>query len=322
MSRIPPFRSSLRAALLGLALAAGAVSADTLGPPSPGAATFATAPFSNATIGDATRPVIDVQLNGHPNKMMVHSNASLYVQMIHRIATQVGVRDLRHQGAFGIEAPGKVSTLGRDEGVLDRLTIGDVTVTNVPVSVFETPEPDADVGMLGIGWIRANRVVLDYPGKRILVSPDATQISSLRARLLGAGYVALPMQFDEKANRYTVSATLGRVERAMVVSTVGNLVIDEAFARQAGVKKGAIDREMAGPKGAQIYRYRTGQSIVVRIGTWSSKPVHDAAIEDVYAYASQARPDGEARGGMLGADFLAKAGAVIDFGAKTLYLRK
>ncbi|WP_131721566.1 hypothetical protein [Xanthomonas sp. NCPPB 1128] len=322
MSRIPPFRSSLCASLLGFALAAGAVSADPVGPPGPGASTSATVPFSTATIGEATRPIIEVQLNGHPSKMMVHANASLYVQVIHRIASQVGVRDLRHQGAFGIEAPGKVSTLGRDEGVLDRLTIGGATVTNVPVSVFETPEPDADVGMLGIGWLRANGVVLDYPGKHILVSPDAAQTSNLRTRLLGVGYVALPMQFDEKANRYVVRATLGRVERAMVVSTVGNVVIDEAFAHQAGVKKGAVDGEMYGPKGAKLHRYRTKQPVVVGIGTWSSRPVNDAAIEDVYAYASQARPDGEANGGMLGADFLTKAGAVIDFGGKTLYLRR
>ncbi|MEL4893591.1 hypothetical protein PQU63_19420 [Xanthomonas protegens] len=322
MSRIPPFRSSLRALLLGLALAAGAVSADPVGPPGPSAATSATVPFSTATIGEATRPIIEVQLNGHPSKMMVHANASLYVQVIHRIAAQVGVSDLRHHGAFGIEAPGKVSALGLDKGVLDRLTIGNATVTNVPVAVFETPEPDADVGMLGIGWIRANRVVLEYPAKRVLVNPDAAQIARLRAGLLGDGYVALPMQFDEKEQRYVVRATLGRVERAMVVSTVGNVVIDEAFAHQAGVKKGAVGGEMDGPKGAQLYRYRTERPLVVRIGTWSSKPVDDADIEDVYAYASETRPDGEALGGMLGADFLTKAGAVIDFGDKTLYLRK
>lgn len=322
MSRIPPFRSSLRALLLGLALAAGAVSADPIGPPGPSAATSATVPFSTATIGDATRPIIDVQLNGHPSKMMVHANASLYVQVIHRIATQVGVRDLRHQGAFGIEAPGKVSALGRDEGVLDRLTIGDATVTNVPVSVFETPEPDADVGMLGVGWLRANRVVLDYPGKRVLVNPDATQTSSLRTRLLGAGYAALPMQFDEKANRYVVRATLGRAERSMIVSTVGNAVIDPAFAQLAGVEKGGVYGNASGPRGARLVVYRTKKPVVVHIGTWSSKPVNDATLEDIYAYASQTRPDGEALGGMLGADFLTKAGAVIDFGDKTLYLRK
>ncbi|PPU93863.1 hypothetical protein [Xanthomonas albilineans] len=308
-------RSGVCVSLLVAAITAGATTAD------PAADKSATVPFVYRKLGGATRPVINVQLNGHPYQMMVHSNASFYMQLVHRVAKEVGVGDLQHRGTYGIQEPGKLSPLGLDGGRLNLLTMGKANAVNVPVSVFETPEPKNGVGMLGIKWIAANRVVLDYPGKRVLVSPEAMQTSTLRASLLTKGYVAVPMQFDKEQERYTVRAALGSVERSMTVSTVGEVDIDPEFASQAGVEKSEESKLMSGPKGAQNYAYLTKHPVVVRIGDWSSKPTQDAWIEDQYAYMSQPRPTGEALGGMLGADFLVNAGAVIDFGNKTLYLR-
>lgn len=266
------------------------------------------------------RPVVDISLNGHACRAMIHANAGFYLQINHAQADLVGIKGRKHQDSYGIEKAGKVSALGRDSGTVDRLAIGQLLDRDVPVSIFETPGPkDDQVCMLGLGWISVHALVLDFVRNQATVA-DPAATKALRTRLLSEGYSALPMtRQDGKEGRYLVNVTVGKTSAPMVVSTVSTLTLDTEFARRADIAQGKSLGEYGGPSGATGAIYESRDPVVLEIGTWKSRPLK-ASIEDTYAYSKQARP-ADPLGGMIGADFLIANGAIIDFGSKTLYIR-
>jgi hypothetical protein len=281
----------------------------------------ATVPFAIEHIF-GERPVVEVSLGKMRYRMVIHSNAGFYSQMDHKHAMMADARIFKHSGAFGIEAAGKVSALGRDEGVLPLLYIGECTLRDAPVSIFETPGDDA-TGMLGLKWISENLVVIDYPDHKIYIAPTRTEMAKRNQKLRRGGYTTLPMFRDNETGRYYVIAKIENRTRRMTVNTVASLTIDTAFANAAHLAIGPISSEYGGPGGATGYTYAFGNPIRLSIGNWTSKPIIDGSIEDTYAYMGIDRPANDmlAIGGMIGADFLISHHAIIDFGNLKLYLR-
>ncbi len=279
-----------------------------------------TVPFEIKQI-DGKRPVIAVKVNGHPFHMVIHSNAGFFMQIHHALAGKVGVANARHVGAFGIESKGRLSSLGRDEARVEKLSIGSATFTDLPVSVFETPG-DQDSGMLGLDWIRSNRVIMNYANSTVTANPTSAAVAATRTALLARGYVAIPMERDASTKRYFVHARIGAALKRMDVSTVAETILDTDFAKEAGIETGRVIGTYGGPQGATGQVYATGKAITITLGEWRSGPIDDAIVQDAYAYASQKRPASGAIGGQLAADVMIANGAVIDFGNQTLYLRR
>jgi hypothetical protein len=269
------------------------------------------------------RPVVGVRLNGHPFRMMVHSNASFFAQFGHKTAALVKVREMKRFGEYGIVATGRLSKLGRDEAVIDLLEVGAHADRNAPVSIFETPASDT-IGMLGLKWITANRAIIDFPDKRLTLKPAPDAAAKMKSRLRESGFIDLPMQIDPSRGDFQVSVTLGKATRKMTVSTVAGISIDTAFARDAGVALGEEAGTFGGPTGSQGTRYRTRDPITIKIGNWTSQPSDKATVLDEYVYSSRPRPTDstQAIGGALGADFLIAHDAVVDFGNKLLFVKK
>lgn len=263
-----------------------------------------------------SRPILIVAVNGHEYPAIVHSNAGLFLQINHAQAAAVGVKNLTHKDAYGIEAPGKVSAKGRDTGIAERVAVGGVEDRDVPVDVFEKP---ADVTMLGLGWITAHGIIVDFPHGKIIVPGGAETPKRLAAELTASGYSAHAMRRDPADGRYLVAAEINGEKADMIVSTVVDATIDSAFAARAGVHNGRVAGSYGGPSGATGQDYESAEPVTVVIDRWRSRPLK-LTIEDTYAYMTQARP-ADARGGILGADFLIAHRAVIDFGTMTLYLR-
>ncbi|KAB7770043.1 hypothetical protein [Xanthomonas maliensis] len=264
------------------------------------------------------RPRVHAGFNGKPLEMEIHANAGLYMQLQHAFAKQVGVKILRHAGAFGIESPGQVSKLGRDEGEIADFNVGSTHLPHRPVSVFETP--GEKVGMLGLDWIRDNGIVMDYVKHQVVLNPSHETRQSLSKRMSKSGYVAIPMTENAKG-RFVVPVTINDVTRAMTVGTVAGLILDSDFASAAHVE-GKAGVSYGGPGGATGLEYITDKPIYMMIDTWQSGPVIGIHIHDEYEYMGWPRPASGPTGGTLGADFMIANGAVIDFGAKTLYLKK
>jgi hypothetical protein len=272
-------------------------------------------PFTVQQIS-GSRPIVTVAVNGHDYPAIVHSNAGLYLQINHAQAAAVGVKNLTHKDSYGIEAPGKVSALGRDTGIVEHLAVGSVADRDAPVEVFEKP---ADVTMLGLGWITAHGVIVDFANAKIVVPDGAGTPQRIGALLTASGYSAHAMRRDPADGRYLIAVAINGEKADMIVSTVVDATLDTAFAARAGLHQGRVVGDYGGPSGATGKAYETVEPVTVVIDGWHSQPLK-LTLEDTYAYMKQARPAG-ARGGMLGADFLIAHGAVIDFGTMTLYLR-
>jgi hypothetical protein len=278
-------------------------------------------PFTIESSGGSPRPMIKALFNGHPVRMMVHSDAGFFSQLRHSQAAAFGVVLTGDHESYGIDRAGHVSELGRDQGTVASLRVGKSEVKNVPVSVFEVPQ--SDLGMLGIGWINENRVILDYRRKQATIAPSLDQAKAIGRELRKEGYVALPMTYDERRQRYVVRATVNGVTRSMTVGTATTFLVDTAFADAAGIKHGADEGEGGGPTGTQVAEYPLGAPVRVRINDWISPEISTGAIMDIYGYGAQRRPadPAEANGGTLGGEFLQKTDAVVDFGSRTLFVR-
>ena len=283
---------------------------------------MSTVPFKMETSGNQGRAMVQVRFNGHPFPMMIHSNASFVVQLKHKQAREFGIRNMRDVSkGFGIVRPGEVSDLGFGTGIMDSIQVGHTRNRNVPVTVFEIPQDDR--GMLGIGWIVQNQVVMDYAAKRATLAPTPAWIAMMRARLLKVGYMACPMTFDEADERYKVQVKIANATRAMTVATASNTTIDPDYAAAAGISRGRQVGSGYGPTGTKVPEYAVGSPFAMKIGEWTTQAHPGITILDHYAYLKARRPTApnEVSGGGLGSDFLLNHGAVVDFGNKIIYLR-
>ncbi len=267
------------------------------------------------------RPMIDATLNGFAYRLMVHANSGSYIQVNHAEAARIGVTDMVHKGAYGIQAPGEVSDLGRDDGRLALLTVADVTLADVPIAVFERPSAGSE-GMAGLPFLTLNRAIIDYRRNVLILPRDAAEAVRYGETLAALGYAPHRLVRDAGDGRYLVTVQVGAVARAFVVSTVANTDIDTAFAAAAGIAAGPVSGRWGGPSGTQGETRETAAPLTISIGAWTSQP-DVASIYDLYAYAEAPRPadPAAARGGQLGASFLMTHQAVVDFGQGLLWLR-
>ncbi len=274
-------------------------------------------PFSVEELS-GSRPVITGHMNGTRYRFEVHSNAGLYLQTNHHHATIAKIDKRRHVGTYGIVASGELSDLGRDEGVLSLLEIGHLTWKNVPASVFETTDA-ATTGMLGLKWIEATGLVMDFPTRMLRVTAGQREALPRSLSFPAKGYTPVQMRRDESTGRFLVDVTINEATRPMVVSTVSCLVLDTEFAAVAKVGTGTACGSGGGPTGMVVARHSFEQPVQLTIGEWTSRPM-EGEIEDTYGYSGAGRPATGATGGYLGADFLIANQAVVDFGRRCLYL--
>ncbi len=278
-------------------------------------------PFTIESSGGSPRPTVNALFNGHPMRMIIHSDAELFSQLRHSKAKAFGVQLTGGHENYGIDRSGHVSQQGLDHGTVASLAVGDSVEVNVPVDVFEVPQND--FGMLGIGWIKQNRVILDYGRKQATIAPAPDQAQAIGSELRKAGYVPLPMKYDEHKHRYVVRATINGVTRTMTVGTATIFLLDTGFADAAGVKRGAHGGDGSGPTGTQVKEYPLAAPVRVRIDGWTSPEISVGIVINTYGYTAQKRPANpdQAEGGTLGGDFLQKTDAVVDFGTRTLFVR-
>lgn len=275
--------------------------------------------FTQKISGGQSRPIVVAYFNGRPMKMMVHSNATFTAQLKHHQARAFHLTGMKHVGRYGIDRVGHVSDDGFSRGRARELRVGRTTVRNAPVDVFEVPQDE--YGMLGINWIRNNHAVVDYGQGRVTLNPSDREIASMRKRLLASGYVAVPMRYE--ANRYVVTGMIANGSGRMVVATASSTSIDPVFAKTVGLTLGNVVGQGSGPTGTSIPIYALTSPVRFDFGTFRSRPVPDAVLEDSYAYTADPRPAdlADAVVATLGSDFLTVSGAVVDFHSLVLFVR-
>jgi predicted aspartyl protease len=268
------------------------------------------------------RPFVRVMLNGKPFLFMVHSNAGFYVMTTHANAAAAGVDDLVAKDNYGISSAGHLSGLGRANATLRRLQVGAAAAANVPLAVFEAPQDPPMQGMLGVGWLRARRVILDYDRSRIGFPRTPEESAAEDKRLVAEGYVPHPMAWDENGKSYSVHGVVNGTAVDLDVSTVAENILDTAFARRAGIALGPVVDRYGGPKGATGDQYLAKTQISIVLDGQATAPAQPMIL-DTYAYDTSERaqsPDA-VHTARVGADFMLANRAVIDFGTATLFVR-
>jgi len=270
---------------------------------------------------EGIRPFVPVELNGTPFVFMVHSNASFYVMTTHANAAKAGVTETRRDADFGIGAPGHVSSAGLTRTTLRSLKVGDQVDHDVPFSLFEVPVTSMD-GMLGIGWLRGNSVIVDYDGLRLGFARTLGDARREDARLVHEGFISHRMTWDPDQKRLFVRVELNGERSRMVVSTVSSNIVDVRFARTAGIALGPVVYVDSGPSGARVNNWLSKRPVRVSVDGQKTAWMQPT-VQDTYAYASRTPPADETKwiGGYLGCDFMLANDAVIDFGTGTLLLR-
>jgi len=305
-----PMRRALTFSLL-LALASSPVVAETQW-----------TPFQLREVS-GIRPFVDVRINQVPFSFMVHANAGFYAMTTHANAEQAGVGPLQSSGHYGITAPGQVSNQGVATTTVKTLQVGDDVVKDAPLKVFEAPQKQTMQGMLGMGWLRARRVLVDFDQHRIGIPHSSADTAQERQRLLAAGYVAHAMQWNAATNEYEVQVALNHASANFVVSTVANFYIDDHTAKRANVTLGKVVDTYGGPTGTTGKAYAAASALSLSIEGQAVKVPDNTRVLDLYDYEATPRPASPADqiGGFLGADVMLANHAVIDFGDGVLYLK-
>jgi hypothetical protein len=266
-----------------------------------------------------TRPFIPAKLGGKTLLMMVHSGAGFYMMTTHKNARAAGLDKLTSLDSYGISAVGHVSALGRARTTLPSLVVGDREARNVPLLVFEIPQTVPTDGMLGVGWLTANRVILDFDAGRAGLPASAQDSVAADAALVARGYVSHKMLNDPKTGYYVMGVINGVAARFSVNTVMGN-VLDSEYAKRSGIALGPVIDEAGGPKGAVLPVHITKYQLAVSIDGQATAPTQPLSW-DLAAYHSE--PPGSVKDNLaLGAEFMLANQAVIDFGSGTLFIPK
>jgi hypothetical protein len=266
-----------------------------------------------------TRPFIPARLGGKTLLMMVHSGASFYMMTTHKNARAAGIDQLKSSDTYGITSVGHVSSLGRARTTLPSLIVGNVEVKNVPLLVFEIPQVVSTDGMLGVGWLTANHVILDFDAGRVGLPATARDSAAADEALVARGYVAHKMSNDPKAGYY-VQGTINGVSARISVNTVMGNVLDSEFAKRSGIVLGPVVDDAGGPKGAVLPVHIAKYQLTVAIDGQATAPTQPLSW-DMAAYHSA--PPGSVKDNLaLGVEFMLANQAVIDFGSETLFIPK
>lgn len=268
------------------------------------------------------RPFVQAKLNGAPLLLMVHSNADFFVMTTHANAALAGLKNLKSRSRYGIVAHGKVSALGRAETMLSSLRVGPIENKDVALSVFEVPQSPIMQGMLGVQWLRTNRVVVDYGSKRLGFPSTDADAKTLFAALRRRDYAELRMTWHPEHRNYTVEGTVAGAEVSTLVSTVAENVIGLPIAQRLQLPLQKQEETAGGPAGSvqPVYTSPTPVQVCLGGGIW---PISGSVIYDQAVYAG--RPGSPAAiepSITLGADFMLQHAAVIDYGSGTLFVRR
>lgn len=268
------------------------------------------------------RPFVHVEMNGKPFQMMVHSNANFFVMASHATAKAAGVGNITTTGSYGISSAGHVSDLGRGTATLATLQVGRSINRDVRLSVFETAHPEMQ-GMLGVLWLRANRVIVDYDASRLGTAESMEDSVRADRSLRARGFTAHPMRWNPETKGYFITGTINGQATNLAVSTVADDVLDVSLADRLKIAYTKTGERFAGPTGTQGDVSMTDAGVPVSIDGDATVPGR-AQVFDYYAYNRLERPaDGKGTvDGTLGSQFMLSNHAVIDFGTDTLFLKK
>ena len=213
--------------------------------------------------------------------------------------------------------------------VAKRLQLGGLNVVDHPVVVIDLGasskaarllhEPQID-GILGADILFPTMALLDCERQLLILKLDP-ELAGNAPDVSFRGYQRLPMHMSNNYNLYVDGAINGTPARLMVDTGAFATLLHDSFVRQMRIptretdfRSAAVNLKQRGVEVAKIRRLSLGNINIV------GKEVGVIDLEGlIHSGLLEANPP---VAGLLGAEILRQHHGIIDFGTRTLYLKK
>ena len=265
-------------------------------------------------------------INGRPAWLCVDSGAPISAIAEHR---------RKHFRLTDIAAGSDLPTRLRINGAFDSMAIakslrlGGLNILDHPVVVIDlrssskaarlVREPEID-GILGADILFPTRAILDCQRQLLILKLDP-ELAGGPPGISFRGYQRLQMHMSDSFNLYVDTSINGRPARLMVDTGAFATLLHRSFVREmripteeTPIRSAAVNLKQRGVDIATIRRLSLGKINIVgkEVGVVDMEGlIHDGLL--------QASPP---VAGLLGAEILRQHHGIIDFGTRTLYLRK
>jgi predicted aspartyl protease len=310
--------------VVGLVACDAALAAPRPGQPIPGSSPrFETLPLVRSK---QNHLLIHAYINNKPAWLCVDSGAPISAIALHRREhfrlTPTGAASgfptrLRINGAFDSVAIARSLQLGGLNLVDEPVVVIDLGNTSRAARLLHEPEID---GILGADILFPTKAVLDCERQLLFLKLDP-ELPGNAPGVSFRGLHKLPMHMSENFNLYVDSSINGTAARLMVDSGAFATLLHQSFVRQMRIpvretrfSSAAVNLKQ---RGVQIATIKTLSLGHVRL---AGKEVGVIDLEGlIHNRLLQATPP---VAGLLGAEILRQHHGIIDFGTRTLYLKK
>jgi hypothetical protein len=269
--------------------------------------------------------LVRAQINGKPALLGVDTGASLSAIDLHR---------RKHFHITGLPGSSKLPPELRINGGLNRVAIahhlrlGRLILLDEPMIAIdlagpalaarEFPEETLD-GLLGTDILFPTGAIIDCAQQVLLmkVDPDAPgPVPAFDRR----GWRAVPMRVSPEWNLFVEGRLNGKAVQLLIDTGAFTTLINEPFVRQLGLQP----RDTPYSSGLINLDKRDVQLVTIRhfaIGKYKVKRKEVGVVDLTDFIAGGLLDLSPPMVGLLGSEFLRRNHAIIDFGARTLYLK-
>ena len=278
-------------------------------------------------LGKQTLPLTTVEFAGHryvlhadfglgtPVPLMVHGNASMYLQLTHAVGERLNGGPVKRLEEYGYSSKGK--------GSLDvpKMRIGKrdfPPLHNVPVFDFTDSGGGPVQGMVGVPFLTGERAAVDFSRDVLVLGVAAS--GPPNKKLLANGYAYTPLTIDV-SHRVLMKAYFPSLDSVL---TITPSTVSTALTLHRPLFAGRIP-ERSDTTGVDKSPSRTSPEVFlsdsVAYDIAGIRFTSPASLEDFAEYAKT--PESQLRSvGLLGFDWMKKHEAIIDYANRYLYFKQ
>lgn len=249
--------------------------------------------------------------------LMVHGNARFYLMITHEIAEQLNggkpVEKIRDYG-YSDKGMGRIN--------VDKFQIGDRTFTQVEnVPVFDWPEEEgkAAQGMLGIDFLKKEKVRIDFVREQMEIGvavhdePDKT--------LLDQGYSYTKFFVENSEGYMNVYFDALKKELPITVGTVADSYSLDAVTFQDKIELESTDSKSHSPSGTTPQVYLNAAPVKFKIANQSFEIPRGKAELYSFAEYENVKQAELFPFGIFGRDWMKENNAIVDYANNILYFK-
>jgi predicted aspartyl protease len=271
--------------------------------------------------------LVRLTINGRPAWFGVDSGAPVSALAMHR-------RDYFRVRGVGIDSdlPTRIQINGayNSVGILRKMRLGSLELMDKPVVLLDLRSPSQAArlidgekeldGILGADVLFPTSAVLDCQRRLLFLRTDENAVGDMPG-VNRRGLQAVPMEVSDGLNLYVDGSINGMPARLMVDTGSFATLLHRSFirrmkipTRQTAFRSAAVNLKQRGVRTAHIARFAVGHVDLAG---------KDVGVVDLGGLIHGRLLDGSPPvAGLLGAEILDRHNGIIDFGTRTLYLKR